>query len=206
MYNLKIGGFQKFSLIDYPKLISAVIFTRACNFRCPFCHNPELVIPERYSDIIDPEIILEFLKKRVGKLDSLTITGGEPTLQKDLIPFIESVRQMGYKIKLDTNGSNPEVIRNILEGGLVDFIAMDIKAPLESYSKLSGVPVSLSAIKESIQLILDYRISYQFRTTLVPSLYTENMKVEIERWMKKLEADHIFQDFVPGKILDKKLL
>ncbi len=199
---MEIGGFQKFSLIDYPGSISAVVFTRGCNFRCPFCHNPELVLPEFYSDTLDPEEILGFLEKRIGKLESVTITGGEPTIQKGLIPFMEKLKGMGYMIKLDTNGTKPEIIGRIVEKNLADFIAMDIKAPLESYSRISGVSVDLSAIEKSISIILDSGKKYQFRTTLDPALHTDHMRWEIEGWMAKLNAEHIFQDFVPGKTVE----
>ncbi len=182
-----------------------MVFTRGCNFRCSYCHNPELVDPSRYSDTIDPEPIIRFLEKRSGKLDGLTITGGEPTLQDGLLPFMERVKKMNYKIKLDTNGAEPEVLRNVLDRKLAYYIAMDIKAPLESYSQISGVPVELSAIEESISLIRTSGISYQFRTTLVPSLHTGKMREEIEKWMTDLKAEHIFQDFIPGKTLNTSL-
>ncbi len=205
-YGIEIGGFLKFSLIDYPGLLGAVVFTRGCNFRCPYCHNPELVLPEIYSDTLDPEEILAFLEKRIGKLESVTITGGEPTLHKGLIPFMEVVKGMGYRVKLDTNGTKPEVIGRIVEKNLADFIAMDIKAPRENYSRVSGVSVDLSAIEKSISTILNSGREYQFRTTLVPSMHTDRMRREIGEWMENLNAEHIFQDYVPGKTLDNFLL
>ena len=118
---MKIGGFQKFSLLDYPGQLAAIIFTQGCNFRCPYCHNPRLVDPQRYGKRISNSKIVEFLQKRLGRLDSVSITGGEPTLQKDLIPFIRMLKKMGYKIKLDTNGSHPEVIEKLVAEDLVDY-------------------------------------------------------------------------------------
>lgn len=203
---MKIGGFQKFSLIDYPGLVSAVIFTRGCNLRCPYCHNPELVLPERFEKTVDAEYIVDFLGNRTGKIDSVTITGGEPSLQKGLIPFINRIKKLEFKIKLDTNGTFPEIIEKILNENLVDFIAMDIKAPYSSYSHISGVFVDTDFITKSICSILNSGIDYQFRTTIVPGLHTEEIVEEINCWMHSLGAVHIFQDFVPTKVLDSESL
>ncbi|OQX50761.1 MAG: anaerobic ribonucleoside-triphosphate reductase activating protein [Candidatus Cloacimonas sp. 4484_209] len=133
---MKIGGFQKVSLIDYPGKICAIVFTRGCNFRCPYCHNPELVLPENYSPLIPEEEIFSFLEKRRGKLDAVEITGGEPTLQEDLTEFIRKIKEMGFLVKLDTNGSFPSVLEKVIYSGLVDYIAMDVKAPLEKYRQV----------------------------------------------------------------------
>ncbi|HEC86320.1 MAG TPA: anaerobic ribonucleoside-triphosphate reductase activating protein, partial [Thermoplasmatales archaeon] len=131
-----IGGFQRFSLIDYPGKICAIIFTQGCNFRCPYCHNPELVNPKLFQEPIDENDIFRFLEMRKGKLDAVEITGGEPTLQPDLIEFMRKIKAMGFLIKLDTNGTNPEVVEKIIKNKLVDYIAMDVKAPLEKYEKV----------------------------------------------------------------------
>jgi len=136
-----IGGLQRFSLIDYPGKISAILFTRGCNFRCPYCHNPELVDPQRYAEPWQEEEYWAFLQSRTQKLDAVVVTGGEPTLQEDLEPFLEKIRKMGFLIKLDTNGSNPDVLKDLLSANLVDYIAMDIKAPLEKYSEVAKVPI-----------------------------------------------------------------
>jgi len=199
---MRIGGFQKFSLIDYPDHISAVVFTQGCNFRCPYCHNPELVLPDRFGKTFDPQHILTYLDSRKGKIDGITITGGEPTLQQDLLVFLSKIKKRSFKIKLDTNGYKPEVIKNALEDNLLDFIAMDIKAPLESYSALAGVAVDTNAIEKSIAVILDSGIAYQFRTTFVPQLLSNKMLEEIESWMQAIKANHIVQDFVFSTILD----
>lgn len=203
---MTIGGFQKFSLIDYPGLVSAVIFTRGCNLRCPYCHNPELVLPEKFESPVDTEYIINFLENRKGKIDSVTITGGEPLLQKGLIPFIYRIKKLKFKIKLDTNGTFPEIVEKILNENLVDFIAMDIKAPYSSYSKIAGVSIDTNAITKSILSILNSGIDYQFRTTIVPGLHTEDMVEEISCWMHNLGAVHIFQDFVPARVLDAESL
>ena len=188
-----IGGLQKFSLIDYPGLISAVIFTQGCNFRCPYCHNPQLVFPELFEESLNEESVLEFLKSREGQLDGVVITGGEPALQPDLLPFLKTIKAMSFQVKLDTNGSRPDVIEKALKGHLVNFIAMDIKAPLKNYSEICGVRVDTEAIATSIQHVLDSDIAYQFRTTVDSALMSREMADCLRQWMKNLHARHIFQ-------------
>lgn len=162
---MKIGGFQKFSLIDYPGKIAAVIFTQGCNFRCFYCHNPELVFPEKFGELYDTAEVLSFLEKRRNRLEGIVISGGEPTLQGDLIDFTGKIKKMAYSVKLDTNGTNPEVIKEMISRGLLDYIAMDIKAPLEKYNLIAGAVVNLIDIKESIRIIESSGIDYNFRTT-----------------------------------------
>ena len=199
---MHIGGFQKFSLIDYPGQMSAVIFTQGCNFRCPWCHNPELVLPERFGASLNCEEILSFLDSRAGKLDGVTISGGEPTLQQNLIARLRELKSRPFRVKLDTNGSRPHVLKEALEEDLLDYVAMDIKAPLGSYSYLAGVEVDTAAIEQSIDLLVDSGVEHHFRTTAVPGLLTEAMRKEISAWMQDLNVRHIFQDFVPGDTLD----
>lgn len=186
---MKIGGLQKLSLLDYPGYIAAIIFTQGCNFQCQFCYNPMLVWPasregsklkykapsndwgqEGHSGISEYDLFV-FLKKRAGKLDAVVITGGEPTLHPDLPEFIEKIRQLGYKIKLDTNGTNPTILEKLLKQKLVDYIAMDIKAPEKKYEKVTGVKINLDDIKKSIKLIMNSELPYEFRTTMVPGLH-----------------------------------
>ncbi len=167
-----IGGWQKFSLIDYPDKLAAVIFTRGCPFRCQFCHNQSLVIPSAYGPLIDEEKILAFLKKRQGKLDAVVITGGEPTWQKDLPEFLEKIRKLDFLIKLDTCGTNPAMLKKIIQQNLIDYIAMDLKSPLKNYAKITGVKVDTKKILKSIFLILDSKIKKEFRSTLVKGLHT----------------------------------
>lgn len=169
---MNISGFQKFSLIDYPGKISAVIFTQGCNFRCPYCHNPELL--ENKSGSIDEKIVLDFLKTRKNQLEAVVITGGEPTLQPDLINFLEKVNKMGFLTKLDTNGTNPKIIKKALKLNLTDYIAMDIKGPINKYSEIVMVKVNIKEILESINLIKQKAPDYEFRTTITKEQLTKS--------------------------------
>ena len=152
---LLIGGLKKTSLLDYPDKISAIVFTQGCNFRCGYCHNPNLLKPNQQEDIYSVDVFFDFLKKRVGKLDGVVITGGEPTLQKDLIPFVEHIKSLGFLVKLDTNGSNPQVLEELLNNKLIDYVAMDIKAPLEKYSQVVGVDIDIEKVQKSINLLFN---------------------------------------------------
>ena len=164
-----IGGIQKTSLLDFPNRLSAIVFTKGCNFKCGYCHNPNLVKPKTQEDIYSTDVFLEFLKKRQGKLVGVVITGGEATLQKDLIPFMQEVKSMGFDIKLDTNGYLPEVLENVITSKLVDYIAMDIKAPLDKYSFITGIDIDTSKIQKSIDIVMKSGIDYEFRTTVMKS-------------------------------------
>ena len=169
-----IGGIQKFSLIDYPGKTCAIIFTRGCNFRCRYCHNPELVIPEKYAPEIPLSQIYDFLESRRDKLDAVCITGGEPTQHTDLIEMLKIIKSMGFLIKLDSNGSRPEMLKKIISKKLVDYLAMDIKAPLEDYSKIMGWPVPIEKLKKSIELIMNSGVDYEFRTTIAKCLTSKD--------------------------------
>ncbi len=160
-----IAGLQKTSLIDYPKKISAVIFTQGCNFKCHYCHNPELIRFKKTS-VYDPKAVLEFLYKRKKQLDGVVFTGGEPTLQPDLADYLMQIKKMGYDIKLDTNGSNPAVIKTLTKEKLIDYIAMDIKAPLKRYFDITQVKTDIEKIKQSIRHIFESTIEHEFRTTI----------------------------------------
>jgi pyruvate formate lyase activating enzyme len=202
---MKIGGLQKVSLINYPELICAVVFLQGCNFKCSYCHNPELVEPRLFQPCIKENEVLDFLDTRKGKLDAVTITGGEPTIQGDLAPFIKQIKKMKFAIKLDTNGSQPQVIRALLDKKLLDFIAMDIKAPLEKYESVVKVPVNSDSIKESIKLILKAKIPYEFRTTVVESQLEEKDIQQIARLIPGADR-YVLQKFVPANVLEKKFL
>ncbi len=169
---MKIGGFIASSLIDYPDKIAAVIFFRGCNFRCPYCHNSWLL--EKKEKSISLSYILDFLKKRIGKLDGVVLSGGEPTIQSNLKNVIEKIKNLGYPVKLDTNGYKPETIAKLLNGNLLDYIAMDIKGPFYKYGKITNSDIKIEKIKQSINIIKSSRIDYEFRTTVVKSLLTEN--------------------------------
>ncbi|MFA5346109.1 MAG: anaerobic ribonucleoside-triphosphate reductase activating protein [Candidatus Omnitrophota bacterium] len=161
---MKIGGFVKFSLIDYPGKVAAVIFTQGCNFRCPYCHNPQLVYPELFTDPVSFESIFDFLKERRGLLDGVVFCGGEPTLQEDLLEIICKVRSLGYAVKLDTNGSNPDILAKVLP--YIDYAAMDIKAPFgDAYARVCGVTINDYEIRRSMLLIRAAGLAYEFRTT-----------------------------------------
>ncbi len=202
---MRIGGFQKFSLIDYPGKICAIVFTQGCNFRCPYCHNPELVKPSLFGKTIIEEEIFSFLEKRKGKLDAVEITGGEPTLQKDLVDFIHRVKEMGYLVKLDTNGSNPEMLEIIINHGLVDYIAMDIKAPLEKYKEVTHSVISPDKIKRSIRIIMNSNIKYEFRTTVVKSQLSREDIISIGKLIEGAKL-YVLQRFIPSKTLDPNFL
>ena len=166
---MKIGAFQKFSLIDYPGKVCAIIFTMGCNFRCPFCHNRELVLPDEFLEDIPFEEIENALKNRIGLIDAVEFTGGEPLLHRDIGAFIKRVKDMGFLVKVDTNGSFPDRLKEILP--YIDYIAMDIKAPLERYSDAVGVNIDSTSIKESIEIIKNSNKDYEFRTTVFKNYF-----------------------------------
>jgi len=185
-----IGGLQKFSLLDYPGRVSAIIFTKGCNFRCQFCYNPMLVWPievskSKYAHLkngeqqkvhptINQDELFVFLKSRAGKLDAVVLTGGEPCLQKDLPEFIRKIKALGFLVKLDTNGSHPEVLAKLIKEKLVDYIAMDLKAPENKYKEVTGVKADFKKIRRSVKLIMRSDRSYEFRTTVVPGLINKD--------------------------------
>lgn len=177
---MNICGYQKTTLLDYPGHVAATFFTGGCNFRCPFCHNSDLITYPSSTDNISEEEIFTFLKKRKNILSGICITGGEPTLQPDLAEFIEKVRSYGYKIKLDTNGYRPEVIADLLEKNLLDYIAMDIKAGYSNYATASGISnLIIKKIEDSVSIIENSGIPYEFRTTVVKELHNETDFQEI---------------------------
>jgi pyruvate formate lyase activating enzyme len=202
---MKIGGFQKVSLIDYPGMICATVFTQGCNFRCPYCHNPELVDPTLFGECQNEDAIIAFLEKRRGKLEAVSITGGEPTLQQDLIAFVKRVRKLKYAVKLDTNGSHPEILQKMVEGGLVDYFAMDIKGPLGKYEALSQVKIDEQSISKSISLIMSSGIPCEFRTTVLKSRLSEQDILEIGHLIKGAGL-YVLQEFVPSKTLDRSYI
>ena len=199
-----IGGLHKLSLIDYPGKLSAVVFTRGCNFRCPYCHNPEL-IEDNGGDIIDEEEVFSFLDERKGKLDGVVMTGGEPTLQSDIAEFLEKVKRLGFFVKLDTNGSYPERIKELIDRKLLDYIAMDIKAPLYKYNRTTLTSIDTERIVESIHLIMNSGIDYEFRTTVVRSLLSRDDFPKIGEMIKSAKL-FVLQEFRPTKTLDPDFL
>lgn len=165
-----ISGFDKLTLTNYPGLVACTIFTNGCNFKCPYCQNGTLALGiDKYR--INEEEILDYLKLRKKVIDGICISGGEPTLQKDLIPFIKKIKELDIMVKLDTNGSQPNVIKELLNNHLIDYIAMDIKMPFENYDKIAGVKVNTDNLKESIKLIKDSKIKHEFRTTIIKDVH-----------------------------------
>lgn len=178
---MRIGGFQKTSLLDYPSEVSAIVWTVGCNFSCPFCYNVDIV--NKTVALISEDEIFLYLKKRRNMLDGVVITGGEPFLQGDLKEFCGKVKSLGYLIKIDTNGSFPDELEGLFDECLVDYVAMDIKAPKEKYHMLAGVSVKLENIERSIALIRDRAPDYEFRTTFVPDLLDKKDIEDIGRWL-----------------------
>lgn len=197
-----ISGIQKLTLLDYPGKLACTVFTGGCNFRCPFCHNAPLVLPERLFQDTDEEQVLAFLKKRQGVLDGLAITGGEPLLHKDIGTFLEKVRELGYSIKLDTNGSFPKLLKELVNGGLVDRVAMDIKNAPELYEKTVGVKVDMAAVEESRDFLLSAPVDYEFRTTVVKGLHTTESIKGAARWIQGAREYYLQQFKDSGDILD----
>lgn len=199
-----IKGLQKLTLIDYPDTVACTIFTFGCNLRCPYCHNPELVVDDGRKNI-DVEEIFQFLKDRKNFLDGVCITGGEPTLQNDLPEFMSKIKELGFLIKLDTNGTNPEMIDRLIKGKLVDYIAMDIKAPLERYEEVVLSKVDLENVKKSVEIIKNSGIDYEFRMTVPPQTFEEKDFVLIGEWLKGSKKFYI-QQFKGIKTLDKSFI
>ena len=171
---MKINGFQKLTLLDFPEKVACIIFTAGCNFRCPFCHNASLVTHIDENQNIDEEEIFTYLEKRKGLLDGVCITGGEPLLQSDIKEFIQKIKNMGYAVKIDTNGSYPEKLRDLIENNLVDYVAMDIKNCREKYAETAGIQnLLLDNIEKSISILLENKVDYEFRTTVVNELHTK---------------------------------
>lgn len=214
---MKIGGFLPTTLLDYPEKLACTIFTYGCNFRCPFCQNGSLVLDvdfdlfnasdatvlngakrkdasglqTAYDDYPDADI-LERIKKRKNILEGVCITGGEPTLQKDLPNFLENIKDLGLLVKLDTNGSRPDVVRSLYEKGLIDYVAMDVKSSKENYPAVSGISgLSLAAIEESVEYLIHSGIAYEFRTTLVKGLHTYTDMEAIAAWLKGAEKYYL---------------
>lgn len=189
---MKICGLNKTTLLDYPGKIAATVFLGSCNFRCPFCHNSSLVLHAATEPELSREEVLNFLKKRQGILDGVCITGGEPTLAQELPEFLQQIKELGYDIKLDTNGSRPRVLKELAEQGLIDKIAMDIKTCPEKYGKLTGLRYpDLESIGESVDFLLNGKMDYEFRTTVVKELHTEEDFVSIGQWIKGAKAYYL---------------
>ncbi len=187
-----LGGLQKLTLLDFPGHVSCTVFTLGCNFRCPFCQNALLVEGE-HSPTYDVEEFFSFLQKRKGLLDGVAVTGGEPLLQKDIIPFLRRIKDMGFAVKLDTNGSFPAILREILNQNLADYVAMDVKNAREKYSLTAGWQGDVSHVEESIRILMEGTVPYEFRTTAVAQLHTVEDFSSIGQWIQGAQRYYIQQ-------------
>ncbi len=201
---LNIAGFEKISLIDYPGKLSAIVFTYGCNLRCEYCHNPELVTkPLDEARLLDQEKILQYLSKRKGKLDAVVITGGEPLLYDDLVSFVKKVKELGYLVKLDTNGLLPQKLQKYIKQGLLDYISMDIKYSPDDYIQYAG-DAALKNIRETIKMIMESGLDYEFRTTYVKGIHNLNSSKEIAQMINGAQL-YFIQNFRSGKTINPTL-
>lgn len=205
---LKIGGIQKLTLIDYPGKISCTVFFLGCVFKCPWCYNPELVLPQKIKKQtrISEKEFFDFLKERKGLLEGVVLCGGEPTVNRDLPEFCGKIKKLGYLIKLDTNGSNPKILKDLIDKKLIDYVAMDVKATKENYGKTVGLlecwnEGMLKNIEESIKILKEGEIDYEFRTTLIPGLLDKEDILKIAKWLKGAKK-YFLQNFKPEKTID----
>jgi len=201
---MTFGGLEKFTLIDYPGKIACVAYTIGCNFRCPYCHNPELVDETVEARITEKELF-DFLGERTHMLEGVVITGGEPTMHEDLPAVMERIKSLGYLVKLDTNGTNPVMLHQVVEAGIVDYVAMDIKSPLRKYSATVARPVDIEAIQSSIDFLLSSPVEYEFRTTVIKGMQLPEDIEEIGKEIKGARR-YFLQKFIPTKILNPQFI
>lgn len=193
---MKIAGLQKTTLLDYPEHVAATVFLGGCNMLCPFCHNAELIgNPE---ELYTKESFFQFLKKRNGILDGVCISGGEPTIHRELPDFISAVKSLGYLVKLDTNGTNPAMLRQLIHDGRIDYVAMDVKSGLSSYPAACGCQVSTDSVLESIAILKEELVPYEFRTTIVAELHHQKEMIEIGKMLQGA-SKYFLQSFVPSE-------
>lgn len=201
-----IDGFSKLTLLDYPENVACIIWTRGCNFRCPFCQNSELIRMTKNEGNIKEEDVLSYLEKRKGILDGIVISGGEPTMQKGLYEFIKKVKTIGLKVKLDTNGFNPKVLKKLIDDNLLDYVAVDIKNDLDHYDKICGLnKITLDNLLETIKILENSHILYEFRTTVMKNYHNEQRIENILSLIGK-NANYYLQNFKDSEyVLDKTL-
>lgn len=199
-----IAGLERTSLVDWPEKICSTVFIAGCNFRCPFCHNPELVLPEGIKNItpLSETKLLTLLIERKRLIDGVCITGGEPLLSPDILYLIKKIKENGFAVKLDTNGSAPVLLKKLFDSSLLDYVAMDIKAPREKYSLLTGTEINLNSIEESVKLIKESNIDYEFRTTVVKGLVEKEDILKIAEWIKGAKAYYLQQFVGSERTLD----
>ncbi len=203
---MRIQGLQKLTLLDFPERVACTVFAAGCNLRCPFCHNASLVVNIPKESEISEETFFSFLKKRQGILDGVCVSGGEPLLQPDVEAFIGKIKEFGYAVKLDTNGTFPEKMKQLIEKGLVDYVAMDIKNSLDTYAITSGVEqVELLKIQESVSYLKEGRISYEFRTTVTKNFHSKEEFEKIGQWLQGADKYYL-QSFVDsGDLINSKI-
>jgi pyruvate formate lyase activating enzyme len=202
---MTIGGLQKTTLIDFPGRIAATIFLCGCNFSCPWCYSSELVLPEKIKNQpkISQKEFFEFLRSRKGLLEALVICGGEPTINKDLPEFIKKIKNSGFLVKLDTNGSNPQMIKKLIDNKLIDYVAMDIKGPKEKYNEFAGAKINIQKIQKSIDILKEGKVDYEFRSTIVPSLHTKEDVIKMASWISGAKK-YCLQNFRSEKTIEQK--
>lgn len=197
-----IAGLQKLTLIDYPGKLATTVFLAGCNFSCPWCYSRELVLPEeiKKQPKVSEKELFSFLKERQGLLEGAVICGGEPTINNDLPKFIKKIKKLGYAVKLDTNGSNPKMLKDLIDKKLIDYVAMDIKLPKEKYSKLYS---KIKNIEESIEILKKSKIDHEFRTTVIPTVLKKEDVLKIAEWISPA-SKYYLQNFRPEKTIDPK--
>jgi pyruvate formate lyase activating enzyme len=201
---IKIGGLQKVTLLDYPGKVACAVFLVGCNFRCGFCHNPHLLDSQQTKETFSTDEFFDYLVKRQGKITSVCVSGGEPLLNQDIRPFLQKIKDLHYLIKLDTNGSNPALLAELIKDKLVDYIAMDIKASLDTYSDITGVKIDGEKIKKTLKIIMDSGLDYEFRTTVLPKYHNDE---EMEKIGQLIFGAKIYylQNFNNRQTLDPQL-
>ena len=203
---MRLGGLQKLTLLDFPEHVACTVFTLGCNFRCPYCHNSSLVIPGKVREEgeMSEEEFFAFLKKRKGLLDGVAITGGEPLIQKDISEFIRKIRELGYLVKLDTNGAFPEKLKEILDEGLVDMVAMDIKTTPEDYGTVCGLAdPPVAKLKESIGILRSCNIPFEFRTTVIDEIHDEAVMEKIGELIEGVDRYFLQQFEDSGELIEE---
>lgn len=199
---MKIKGLQKTSLTDYEPYTSCIVFLAGCNFRCGFCQNPDLIVEVDKTPTISQDEFFDFLEKRKKWLDGVVITGGEPCLNEELPDFIKKIKKQGYKVKVFTNGTNPDMIKSLFDNNLIDYVAMDIKGPLDKYENIAGIKIDKEIIEKSVDLLMKSGIEYEFRITVVPTLHEKEDFEKIGQWLKGAKKLYI-QQFNNKVCLDK---
>lgn len=199
---MNIAGLQKMTLLDYPEKVACTVFLPGCNFRCPFCHNSELLGGDAEVVMTDAQL-LAFLQKRQGILEGVCITGGEPTLQKELPDLLRRIKALGYPVKLDTNGYRPQVLRALVEEGLVDYVAMDVKNGPAAYAETAGIALDLNRIEQSLAFLLAGKVDYELRTTVVHPLHSAASIQDMARWLEKLQGNGKFRKLFLQSFVDR---